>query len=91
LQRSDASEETPEEAENMKLRSVLMTALKTHHNRKHLLVDTPLSRFIRDASSAEKKKVYQRVMAKATEDQQKVLDLAQRIQAKNSSHHSSAS
>ncbi|HUN01116.1 MAG: transcriptional regulator [Halothiobacillus sp. 20-53-49] len=28
----DAIEDTPEEAENMKLRSVLMTALKTHIN-----------------------------------------------------------
>lgn len=29
----DAIEDTPEEAENMKLRSVLMTALKTHLTR----------------------------------------------------------
>ena len=29
----DAIEDTPEEAENMKLRSVLMTALKTHITR----------------------------------------------------------
>jgi predicted XRE-type DNA-binding protein len=29
----DAIEDTPEEAENMKLRSILMTALKNHLNR----------------------------------------------------------
>jgi predicted XRE-type DNA-binding protein len=32
----DAIEDTPEEAENMKLRSVLMTALKTHLTRTKL-------------------------------------------------------
>lgn len=32
----DAIENTPEEAENMKLRSVLMMALKTHLNRSNM-------------------------------------------------------
>jgi predicted XRE-type DNA-binding protein len=32
----DAIENTPEEAENMKLRSVLMTALKTHLTRRQI-------------------------------------------------------
>jgi hypothetical protein len=38
-----------------------------------LVADTSLSRFVRHASSGEKKKVYARVIAKATEDQKKIL------------------
>jgi hypothetical protein len=41
-----------------------------------LVADTSLSRFVRHASSGEKKKVYARVIAKATEDQKKVLEAA---------------
>ncbi|PIT72384.1 hypothetical protein [Limnohabitans sp. B9-3] len=47
----------------------------------HLLADTSLSRFVRDASSAEKKKIYSRVIAKATEDQNKVIELAKNLES----------
>lgn len=46
-----------------------------------LLADTSLSRFVRDASSAEKKKVYSRVIARATEDQNKVIELAKNLES----------
>ncbi len=35
--------------------------------------DTPFSKFIREASSREKKRVYKRVLEKATERQKEVL------------------
>lgn len=35
--------------------------------------DSEFSRFIREASSAEKKKVFKEVIRKATEDQRKIL------------------
>lgn len=38
------------------------------------LASTPFSDFIRNASSREKKRVYEDVMKKATERQQRVLD-----------------
>ena len=38
-----------------------------------LVSETSLSRFIRDASSGEKKRIYARVIAKATADQKRVL------------------
>ena len=37
---------------------------------------TPFSEFIRNASSAERKKVYKVVLARATERQQRVLEKA---------------
>jgi hypothetical protein len=37
------------------------------------VVSTPFSEFIRNASSAEKKRVYQRVLEKASESQNQVL------------------
>lgn len=36
--------------------------------------DTEFSRFFREASSGEKKKVFKEVIRKATEDQRKILD-----------------
>jgi hypothetical protein len=51
----------------------------------HLLADTTLSRFVRDASSAEKKKIYSRVIAKATEDQNKVIELAKNLESQKAS------
>jgi hypothetical protein len=56
-------------------------------SKQHLLADTSLSRFIRDASSAEKKKVYFRVMAKAAEDQKKVIELAKNLQSERIHQH----
>ena len=50
-------------------------------SKEHLLADTSLSRFVRDASSAEKKKIYARVIAKATEDQNKVIELAKNLES----------
>ena len=47
-----------------------------------LVADTSLSRFVRHASSGEKKKVYTRVIAKATEDQKKVLEAAKGAKTK---------
>ena len=35
---------------------------------------TAFSRFIRDASSGEKKKVYKKVLQKSVEDQKKILE-----------------
>ena len=40
------------------------------------VVSTPFSEFIRNASSAEKKRVYKRVLKKASESQNRVLDRA---------------
>jgi hypothetical protein len=37
------------------------------------IASTPFSEFIRNASSAEKKRVYKRVLEKATESQNRVL------------------
>jgi hypothetical protein len=37
------------------------------------VASTPFSEFIRNASSAEKKRVYKRVLEKATESQNRVL------------------
>ncbi len=50
-------------------------------SKEHLLADTSLSRFVRDASSSEKKKIYARVIAKATEDQNKVIKLAKSLES----------
>lgn len=41
--------------------------------KKENLVETDFSKFIRNASSGEKKKVFKRVINKATEDQRKVM------------------
>ncbi len=38
------------------------------------LASTPLSDFIRNASSAQKKRVYKEVIEKSTQQQQKVID-----------------
>ena len=38
------------------------------------VAETPLSKFIRDASSADKKRVYQRVLKNATERQLRVIE-----------------
>lgn len=43
-------------------------------DRTNKVAETSLSRFIRDASSADKKRVYQRVLKNATERQLRVLD-----------------
>lgn len=37
-------------------------------------VDTAFSRFFREASSREKKKIFTEVLRRATEDQKKILD-----------------
>ncbi|MEY2701424.1 MAG: hypothetical protein RLY43_44 [Bacteroidota bacterium] len=42
-------------------------------SKKEKLVETEFSKFIRTASSGEKKKVFNRVINKATEDQRKVM------------------
>jgi hypothetical protein len=56
-------------------------------SKQRLLADTSLSRFIRDASSAEKKKVYLRVMAKAADDQKKVIELAKNLPPEKMHQH----
>lgn len=43
------------------------------------VASTPLSEFVRNASSSEKKRVYTVVLKKSTERQQRVLDEAKRI------------
>ena len=40
------------------------------------LASTPLSDFIRNASSAQKKRVYKEVIEQSTQQQQKVIDMA---------------
>jgi hypothetical protein len=42
--------------------------------KRKVTAETPFSRFIREASSKEKKQVYARVIKKATEDQKRVLE-----------------
>lgn len=42
-------------------------------DRTNQVAETPLSKFIRDASSADKKRVYQRVLKNATERQLRVI------------------
>lgn len=44
--------------------------------RKEELRETSFSRFVREADSAEKKKVFKIVLKKATEDQKKLLQKA---------------
>ena len=47
------------------------------NSNKEILVErTPLSRFIHEASSAEKKRVYARVISEATKDQNRILEAA---------------
>lgn len=46
-------------------------------SKKSEAVDSPFSRFIREASSKEKKRVYSSVISKATEDQARVIRAAQ--------------
>lgn len=46
--------------------------------KKPAVASTPFSEFVRNASSAEKKRVYSVVLQKATERQQRVLDEAKR-------------
>lgn len=43
-------------------------------DRTHKVTETALSKFIRDASSADKKRVYQRVLKNATERQLRVIE-----------------
>ena len=43
------------------------------------IASTPFSEFIRNASSAEKKRVYQRVLEKTSESQNKVLIMTAKI------------
>lgn len=45
-------------------------------NKPKKVASTPFSEFIRNASSAERKKVYKDVLARATERQQRVLKAA---------------
>lgn len=42
--------------------------------------ETPLSHFVRNASSGEKKKVYSEVLRRATESQVRVIEQAEREQ-----------
>lgn len=44
------------------------------------VAETPLSHFVRNASSGDKKRVYAEVLRKATESQVRVLEEAQREQ-----------
>lgn len=46
--------------------------------KKPAVASTPFAEFVRNASSAEKKRVYSVVLQKATERQQRVLDEAKR-------------
>ena len=47
-----------------------------------LVEKTPLSSFVKDASSGQKKQVYKRVISKATADQKAVLGEVIRLQLK---------
>ncbi|PZP98319.1 MAG: hypothetical protein DI587_14830 [Variovorax paradoxus] len=47
--------------------------------RQDLAETTPLSRFVRDASSEEKRKVYAHVIQKAATEQRQVMDSAQAL------------
>ena len=56
-----------------------LTNTQTMFSLKHkskAVVSTPFSEFIRNASSAEKKRVYKRVLEKASESQNRVLNRA---------------
>jgi hypothetical protein len=46
-------------------------------DRTHKVAETSLSKFIRDASSADKKRVYQKVLKNATERQLRVIEEVQ--------------
>ena len=50
--------------------------LLRNSNKETLVDKTPLSRFIHEASSAEKKRVYARVISEAARDQNRVLEAA---------------
>jgi hypothetical protein len=47
--------------------------------RKKEETSTDFSRFIRDASSSEKKRVFKRVLKKATQDQIKIITEAEKL------------
>ena len=49
------------------------TAMSLFKRKTKAVASTPFSEFIRNASSAEKKRVYKRVLEKASESQNRVL------------------
>lgn len=51
-------------------------------SKKKPLASTPFSDFIRNAKSAEKKRVYEEVLKKATESQKRVMERAAARKAK---------
>lgn len=58
-----------------------MNLIKSLFSKHKAVVSTPFAEFIRNASSAEKKKVYTVVLKKATEQQQAVVETNSRSPA----------
>ena len=59
------------------------TALRKLKLKKEPEYINPFADFIRNASASEKKKVYEHVMRKATEDQRKLMERARKEQSRN--------
>lgn len=54
----------------------MLQFLLRNSNKEKLVDGTPLSRFIHEASSEEKKRVYARVISEAARDQNRILEAA---------------
>lgn len=52
---------------------------KLFHHRQELAEATSLSRFVRETSSAEKRRIYANVITKASEEQRQVMESAAAI------------
>lgn len=50
---------------------------KLFSTRRHLVEETPLSRFVHKASAAEKRKIYNRVIREAADEQRSLIEIVQ--------------